>query len=464
MKKILRLLITMVIAAGIFEACGGASMSYMPSPSGYFYNDFFRICGGYSNSTVFAPTFTVWGDITLTNYEAYISGVNIFIDGTAHAALVYNFKLICQIPTLSDGVHTIKIVGNNIDPYDYDYLAYSANFTVDSSLPVVQFDDPYPIVLINSNHYDVAGQINPIGGVTSLSIAVNGWTITNLTPASSWDCVINSLPEGVNVISARIGTGTLNNFMAATLVVADYTKPVITDTVPLHNAVSVSLTQDISVTFSENIQTANLPNLVQLQKIGVPVSATYTYNSNLNKVIINPSLPLEDGVTYTIFVSNAIKDIAGNNLISNNSYSFSTLLPPISPAPAFADTSLIPIFYPTNAAIGLSGFSPRLLWDTASLNWDAYKFFVLISTAPFQIVGSAVKNKADGVLYWTSDLPLGSDGNIDMLRDTYDIIAGVATTSTNYSFVGSQIYYVLIFGVDRDYHTKYSSPVLVFRW
>jgi hypothetical protein len=68
------------------------------------------------------------------------------------------------------------------------------------------------------------------------------------------------------------------------------------------------------------------------------------------------------------------------------------------------------------------------------------------------------------VLYWTSDLPLGSDGNIDMLRDTYDIISGVAATSTNYSFVGSQIYYTLIYGVDRNYHIIYSSPVLIFRW
>ena len=462
MKKILRLLITAVIAAGIFNACGGAYDAMSPG-DGYFYNDFFRICGGYSNSTVFAPTFTVWGDITLTNYEAYISSVIVEIDSTSYPAFVYNYKVICKITGLTNGIHQIKIIGDNISGYQ-DYLAFDDFFTVDSTLPSVWFDVPFPLVSITSNHYLVSGVISPTNGVTSLSLALNGWTFTNLTPGSTWDCDILNLPDGVNVVSAKITTASKNNFMAATLLAVDATKPVVSQLSPYDGAVSVSLTQDISVTFSESVQTANLPNLVQLQKLGSPIAAVYSYKTNQHKVIINPSLPLEDGVTYTIFFSNAVMDIAGNNLISNNSYSFSTLLPPISSSPAFAGTSLITIFYPTNATIGLSGFSPRLQWDTASLSWETYKFFVLISTAPFQIVGSAVKNKSDGVLYWTSDLPLGSDGNIDMLRDTYDIISGVAATSTNYSFVGSQIYYTLIYGVDRNYHIIYSSPVLIFRW
>ncbi|OHD55312.1 MAG: hypothetical protein A2Y33_16755 [Spirochaetes bacterium GWF1_51_8] len=461
MKKLILSLLVCAAASGTYTACASAmSPGYGTTPT--YITKFFRICNGYSNSSVFAPAFTLWGDIIATNYNAYIESVIVKVDFISYNAIIFQGKLICRITnTLTSGSHHISVFGTD---GEVNYLAFEDDFTVDDTLPVSQIDNPFPKVLINSNNYEISGSINPIGGVTTLAIFLNGSFITNIAPAASWNCVISGLPEGISFVSAVIGTGTKNNFMAAALIVADYTKPLVEETIPYDGAVSISLTQDISVTFSEPIQTANLLNLIQLRKIGVPVAANYTYLSNENKVIVDPTLPIEDGVTYTIFISNAVKDTAGNTLISNQSYSFSTLLPPISSNPAFADTQPITIFYPTNATVGLSAFSPRLQWDTDGIKWGVYKYFVLISTAPFQIVGSAVKNKADGVLYWASYLPLGSDGNIDMLRDTYDIIGGTAATSTNYSFVLSQIYYAMVYGVDRDYHTIYSSPILIFRW
>jgi hypothetical protein len=348
---------------------------------------------------------------------------------------------------------------------DYNVgIGYETNITVDTTIPVSEIISPYPFA-VTTNTCKVIGKITPFVDIKDVTILINGMSSFPITPSAYWTNNVGPLFEGYNFIEIVINTSNgKQNMLGSTIVLADYTKPVINSTAPAHGAVSVSLTQNISLIFSEAIKTVNIPSLIQLKKIGVPVAANYSYISNQNKLVIDPTLPLEDGVTYTIFVSNAVQDIAGNTLASNHTLSFSTLLPPISPAPAFAGTEMIAIIYPTNATVGLSSFSPRLIWDTEGKKWGVYKYFTLISTAPFQIVGSAVKNKSDGVLYWTSDLPLGSDGNIDMLRDTYDIISGIATTSTNYSFVLNQIYYTLIYGVDRNYHTIYSSPVLVFRW
>jgi hypothetical protein len=456
-------LITAVIAGGIFEACA-ASEGMPSSPGDIPLYDLFKFTPtsffSFTVNTAFPGSFTVAGTLNTNEYpEDAVFYVKV--GNSIFSAYVFKNILISKVSNVYDGLNSFSV---QVYMDNKTGIGYQTNITVDTTIPVSEILSPFPYA-ITTNTCKVIGKITPYSDIQDLTILINTMSSYPITPSEYWTNNVGPLFEGYNFIDVVINTSNgKQNLLGSTIVFADYTKPVINSCAPSHGAVSVSLTQNISLTFSEAIRTISIPSYIQLQKIGVPVAANYSYVSNQNKVVIDPTLPLEDGVTYTVFVSNAVMDIAGNTFESNCSYSFSTLLPPISSSPAFAGTSLITIFYPTNATIGLSGFSPRLMWDTASLSWETYKFFVLISTAPFQIVGSAVKNKADGVLYWTSDLPLGSDGNIDMLRDTYDIISGVAATSTNYSFVGSQIYYTLIYGVDRNYHIIYSSPVLIFRW
>ncbi len=133
---------------------------------------------------------------------------------------------------------------------------------------------------------------------------------------------------------------------------SDTTPPTVVSVTPTNNSTGVPVTIKPVVTFSEPLNSSTVTtSSVQIKQGSNIISSTSTYSNN--KITITPLSSLSAGVTYSVTLTTAITDIAGNHLASNYTYNFTTLissnLPPVANAGADQTITL-----PTNSA-SLSG-------------------------------------------------------------------------------------------------------------
>jgi len=112
----------------------------------------------------------------------------------------------------------------------------------------------------------------------------------------------------------------------------DATAPTITGRSPAPGAGNVAVTTTIEATFSEALD----PDSVAADAIVVTdssgnVAGTISLSSNDTVVVFTPATDLTEGMLYSVTVSGAIADLAGNPLGADDNWSFTALSPePIS--------------------------------------------------------------------------------------------------------------------------------------
>lgn len=114
----------------------------------------------------------------------------------------------------------------------------------------------------------------------------------------------------------------------------DTTAPIVSSTTPTSNATGVAVGSDVVVTFSEALSAASV-NTTTASIAGV--SSAVSLNGSV--ITINPSANLAAGTTYTVTLmggANGIKDLAGNALVNNYTFSFTTAAPANQPPTASA--------------------------------------------------------------------------------------------------------------------------------
>jgi hypothetical protein len=133
----------------------------------------------------------------------------------------------------------------------------------------------------------------------------------------------------------------------------DTTPPTVTTTSPANGATGVSGTATVSATFSEAMDpsTITASTFMLTPSGGSPVAANVTYNTANFTATLTPASALAGNTTYTAtVVGGAIdpraKDVAGNALAANASWSFTT-----------GDTTppTITVTSPVAGAVGVSG-------------------------------------------------------------------------------------------------------------
>jgi hypothetical protein len=120
---------------------------------------------------------------------------------------------------------------------------------------------------------------------------------------------------------------------------ADATPPTVLSTVPASGATGVAMDASaISVIFSEAMNPATLSVATfTLYKASVAVSGTVTYTSTT--AAFSPGAILEAGTVYTATVTTGAKDVAGNALVANKVWSFTTGTAVDPSAPTVLSTS-----------------------------------------------------------------------------------------------------------------------------
>ena len=137
---------------------------------------------------------------------------------------------------------------------------------------------------------------------------------------------------GTDVPAVRDAAG---NALAATAVWTfttsppDTTPPTIVSVVPAAGATGVSVTANISATFSEamDASTIHVESMVLRDPAGQVVPASVIYTSASPRATLNPSGDLVPGATYTVTVvggAGGVKDASGNPLAATASWSFVT--------------------------------------------------------------------------------------------------------------------------------------------
>jgi hypothetical protein len=135
----------------------------------------------------------------------------------------------------------------------------------------------------------------------------------------------------INVTISDSGPGRYNNGAGFTLHVKDVTAPTISDVAPADGATGVAGSTNAEATFSEamNASTINDSTFTLVKQGGsTPLQAAVSYDSATRKATLNPNAALQEGATYVATVkggtAGGVKDLAGNALAQDNTWSFTT--------------------------------------------------------------------------------------------------------------------------------------------
>ncbi|MDO8733697.1 MAG: ice-binding family protein [Elusimicrobiota bacterium] len=128
---------------------------------------------------------------------------------------------------------------------------------------------------------------------------------------------------------------------------ADTTAPTVSSTIPADAATGIAVNANITATFSEAMSTATITTATFTLKQGATlVPCVVTYAGTV--ATLNPSGNLAGSTLYTANITIGVKDLAGNALAVNKSWSFTTIANPDTTPPTVSST------IPADAAISIA--------------------------------------------------------------------------------------------------------------
>ena len=202
----------------------------------------------------------------------------------------------------------------------------------------------------------------------------------------------------------------------------DLTPPSVTSTSPTTGATNQEANVLISIQMSEAIDAATVSNTT------VTVSPSFTYTATLDSTdntvirVIHPS-NLTLSTTYTITLHTGIKDLVGNALASNYSFSFTTKS---APPPPDTTPPTIVSYYPNNGATVDSSIIPSITFSEAMLlsSFNSYNLKIVQASNNQTMSASSFSLSADQkTVYVNSPGLTGSN--------TYYFVCGAALFLSN---------------------------------
>ncbi len=189
-----------------------------------------------------------------------------------------------------------------------------------NSIASVTFSETLNTGTITSSSFTIKQGTTVIPG----TVTING-TVVTFTPSSVFSA--NTQYTGTITTAAKdvAGNAMASDFtwIFTTAAVADVTAPTILSVLPSVNATSAAINTMPSVTFSEAMNAGTITNASFTIKQGTSVVAgTITYSNNI--ATFTPSTSLQASKVYTGTITTAAKDVSGNALASNYTWSFTT--------------------------------------------------------------------------------------------------------------------------------------------
>ncbi len=118
--------------------------------------------------------------------------------------------------------------------------------------------------------------------------------------------------------------------------------PTVTAVVPAPSAVGVALNTRLTATFSKEMDavSVNAVTFTLVNNLGTPVSGTVAYDSPSKVATFTPDTNLAASTVFTATVTTGVKDVAGNSMLANYAWSFTTGVATDTAAPRVIATNI----------------------------------------------------------------------------------------------------------------------------
>lgn len=241
------------------------------------------------------------------------------------------------------------------DPFNLE-TAVILNKVISASFSV-----PMNPLTINTNSFTVKNGNTAISGIVSYLGTTAFFNPTSpLSPNTVYTGTITTSVKNL------LGTPIATNYVW-TFTTVNNIPPTVIATDPINNATGVLLAKIITATFSVPMDPSTInANTFILRQAGVMIPGTILYSGVT--VTFIPSVNLKSNTNYTVTITNAVKNVAGINLVANYVWTFTTLT---VPPPTVISTS------PVNNATGVvlnkvitASFSTQM--DPTSINTSSF--------------------------------------------------------------------------------------------
>ncbi len=192
------------------------------------------------------------------------------------------------------------------------------------------FNEAMNAATINAVSFTLVKGTTPIAGVVSTNGAIATFTPTaNLTPNTLYKATIKA------GVKDPAGNAMINDYVWSFTTGAgpDIIAPRVISTDPANAATGVAFNKKISATFSELMDSLSTTTSFLLNNTtlgGTAISGSVTYSGVT--AVFTPSVPLSANTTYAATITTGAKDLAGNALVSNYIWNFTTsgsVIPPV---------------------------------------------------------------------------------------------------------------------------------------
>ena len=304
-----------------------------------------------STTTSFTIANASMGGIPVTGSVSYSGGTAVF---TPLFNLSPNTTYTATITTGAKDLSGNTLAGNYVWSFTTGATADIISPTVISTVPVngatgvafntkvsATFSEVMDPSSINATTFTLKQGATAVAGVVTYS----GVTAT-FSPSAN--LAANTLYTATITTGAKDLAG---NTLAANYVwsfttgaAGDATPPTVTSTDPANNETGVFLNKKIEATFSEAMDPLTINTLTYTLRQGAtPVSGTVSYSGTT--AIFSPSSNLAGNTLYTATITTGAKDLAGNALVNNYVWSFTTIQAVILvPPPTLGSISMFGAF------------------------------------------------------------------------------------------------------------------------
>ena len=231
--------------------------------------------------------------------------------------------------------------------------AEAANGVAATSVATATFSEAMNASTINAGTFELR---NGAGALVSATASYNAGTrVATLTPGAALAASTTytaTVTTGVQDAAGNaLASAKIWSFTTAAAG-GDTTPPTLAARSPAASATGVSRTADITATFSEAMDAATISasSFVLTDSTGSAVAAAVSYDTATRVATLNPTPTLSSFTTYSVTIkggaAGGVKDLAGNALASDASWSFTTVAD--AGAPTVSSTS------PSSGSVGVA--------------------------------------------------------------------------------------------------------------
>lgn len=400
-----------------------------------------------ANATSVALTANI--DLSFDESVSGVDGTSLKLkEGSNNISAVVTYNSVSHKATINpdanlkyNTIYTVSLSNAIHDAAGNALVPVSWNFTtgVDLVAPQVVSGSKYPAngatnVMVNSTvSLTFDEEIANYAGKIVLSPAVAGnisYSNKTLTFTPSSNMASDTLyTVTVSNLITDTATPTPNAFAGTswqftTMHLSDTTPPTITGRSPAIGATGVDRTGNITINFSERIKNYS-SSTIYLQKSGITVPTSLSYNDSTFVVTLDPTEDLIGGTVYTVVVkglATGIKDTSDNPLAADTSWTFTTVGD--AAAPTISTRS------PGISATGVSTKTAIAVTFSESVSGVSESTFTL-SGVPFSVVYDSLTKTA--TLTPSYDLSSNTTYTVNLTAGIKDL-SNNSLTATNWTF------------------------------